>query len=73
MTNICSISLPHFNHTISLFFLRDFLFNITVLNTNFDAHFNALMLYIVINVTKTKKKISAILRNLNLFSGGGYL
>ena len=72
MTIICSISLPHLNHTISLFFLRNFSFNMTVLYTNFDAHFNALMLYIVINVTKTKK-ISAILRNLNLFSGGGYL
>ena len=55
MTIICSISLPHLNHTISLFFLRDFLFNITVLYTNFDAHFNALMLYII-NVTKTTKK-----------------
>ena len=72
MTIICSISLPHINHTISLFFLRDFLFDITVLYTNFDAHFNASMLYIVINVTKTKK-ISAISRNLNLFSIGGYL
>ena len=56
MTIICSISLPHINHTISLFFLRDFLFDITVLYTNFDAHFNASMLYIVINVTKDKKK-----------------